>query len=56
MARQMRMRAVRRKEIDDEKLALAFLLLAKVLNEQDDESGAMPSSEPAETERTDEAA
>lgn len=42
MARQMRMRATRRKEIDDEKLALAFLLLAKILNEQEPESPALP--------------
>jgi hypothetical protein len=32
MSKQIRMRAVRRKQIDDEKLALAFLLLAKILN------------------------
>lgn len=42
MAKQMRMRATRRKEIDDEKLALAFLLLAKILNEQKQEPSALP--------------
>lgn len=41
MARHMRIRATRRKEIDDEKLALAFLLLAKILNEQDQESSPL---------------
>jgi hypothetical protein len=35
MAKQLRMRGVRRKHMDDEKLALAFLLLAKVLNESE---------------------
>lgn len=34
MAKDIRIRGVRRKEIDDEKLAFAFLLLAKVLDEQ----------------------
>jgi hypothetical protein len=41
------MRATRRKEIDDEKLALAFLLLAKILNEQDREPSPLPTSEVA---------
>lgn len=40
MAKQLRARAVRRKQIDDEKLALAFLLLAKVLREDADHSKA----------------
>lgn len=34
MARQIRVRGIRRREVDEDKLALAFLMLAKVLNEQ----------------------
>jgi hypothetical protein len=34
MNRQVRVRGVRRKEIDEDKLALAFMLLAKTLREQ----------------------
>lgn len=30
----IRLRAIRRKEVDEERLALAFLLLAKALHEQ----------------------
>lgn len=57
MARHMRMRATRRKDIDEEKLALAFLLLAKVLNENDHEPKAARSAVPmVRVERTDEAA
>lgn len=33
MARQIRVRAVRRREVDEDKLALAFLMLAKVLHD-----------------------
>lgn len=33
--RNIRVRGIRRKEIDEDKLALAFLLLAKSLHEQD---------------------
>jgi hypothetical protein len=33
MTKQIRVRAIRRREIDEDKLALAFLLLAKVLHE-----------------------
>ena len=33
MARQIRLRTIRRKEIDEDKLALAFWLLAKSLEE-----------------------
>lgn len=35
MARELRIKGVRRKQIDEDKLALAFLLLAKVLHEQE---------------------
>jgi hypothetical protein len=34
VARQIRVRAVRRREVDEDKLALAFLMLARVLHEQ----------------------
>jgi hypothetical protein len=33
--RNVRVRGVRRKQIDEDKLALAFLLLAKTIHEQD---------------------
>jgi hypothetical protein len=36
MARNIRVRAVRRRELDEDKLALAFLMLAKVITEQAD--------------------
>ncbi len=35
MARSISVRGVRRKEVDEDKLALAFLMLAKVLHEQE---------------------
>jgi hypothetical protein len=35
MARRLRIRAIRRKEVDEDKLALAFLLLAQQLAEPD---------------------
>jgi len=35
MARNIRVRAIRRREIDEDKLALAFLMLAKVISEQE---------------------
>jgi hypothetical protein len=34
MARNIRVRAIKRREVDEDKLALAFLMLAKVLHEQ----------------------
>lgn len=34
MTREVRVRGIRRREIDEDKLALAFLLLAKALHEQ----------------------
>jgi len=37
MERNIRVRGIRRKQIDEDKLALAFLLLAKVIHEQDAE-------------------
>jgi len=54
MARSIRVRGIRRREVDEDKLALAFLLLAKVLHEQaeaatpdealDDEAAAGPEA------------
>ena len=35
MAKEIRVRSVRRREIDEDKLAVAFLLLAKILAEQE---------------------
>jgi hypothetical protein len=43
MARNIRVRGIKRKQIDEDKLALAFLLLAKVLHEQE-EAEAAPKS------------
>lgn len=48
MERQIRIVGVKRKEIDEEKLALAFLLLAKTLHDQkklDSEREAMTTNE-----------
>jgi hypothetical protein len=54
MARQIRVRGIRRREVDEDKLALAFLMLAKVLHDEaqpprPDDSPDEPSagSEPA---------
>lgn len=44
MVRQIRVRGVRRKQIDEDKLAMAFLMLAKVLTEQSDASESESSS------------
>lgn len=35
MTRQIRVRGIRRKEIDSAKLAIAFLMLAKILHDQE---------------------
>jgi hypothetical protein len=37
MGRHIRVRGVRRKEIDEDKLALAFLMLAKVMRGDDEQ-------------------
>jgi hypothetical protein len=39
MARNIRVRGVRRKEIDEDKLAMALLMLAKILHERDQADG-----------------
>lgn len=36
MARHIRVKGIRRKEVDEDKLALAFLMLAKVMLNQDE--------------------
>ncbi len=36
MARHIRVKGIKRKEVDEDKLALAFLMLAKVMLEQDE--------------------
>jgi hypothetical protein len=46
MARNMRVRAIKRRELDEDKLALAFLMLAKSLSEQND--GELPSERDVE--------
>jgi hypothetical protein len=45
----IRVRAVKRREVDEDKLALAFLMLAKALREQhcESETERQPSSEAA---------
>jgi hypothetical protein len=35
MARQIRVRSIKRERIDEDKLALAFLMLAKILDEEE---------------------
>jgi hypothetical protein len=47
MARQIRVRSIKRKQIDEDKLALAFLMLAKIL---DEEARAASQTPPADTE------
>jgi hypothetical protein len=51
MAREIRIRTVKRKEIDEDKLALAFLLLAKLLCEQDAKEGAQERTSQADSEQ-----
>lgn len=48
MARNIRIRGIKRKQIDEDKLALAFLLLAKTIHEQDE---AGTATEPAAHDR-----
>lgn len=44
-ARNVRVRGIKRKQVDEDKLALAFLLLAKIISEQDDhDNGSRHSS------------
>jgi hypothetical protein len=48
MARQVRVRSIKRKELDEDKLALAFLLLAKIIDEaeQAEVRGSGASTDP----------
>ena len=52
MSKQIRVRGVRRKQIDEDKLALAFLLLAKTLHEQRPDGGAASDSADADSRST----
>lgn len=45
MTKDVRIRGIRRKHIDEDKLALAFLMLAKVISEQ---RGAEPADTPSD--------
>lgn len=45
MSKPIRVRGVRRKQVDTEQLAMAFLLLAKALHEQKQAADAEPSPE-----------
>jgi hypothetical protein len=47
MARNIRVRAIRRRELDEDKLALAFLMLAKVIAEQADDCESDSGAEAA---------
>lgn len=54
MTRRIRVRAIKRREVDEDKLALAFLLLAKTLHEQaaTDEAADQGPTEAALTDPT----
>lgn len=45
MAREIRLRTIKRKPIDEDKLALAFLLLAKSLSEDEQRTGETASND-----------
>lgn len=47
MNRQVRVRGIRRKQLDEDKLAYAFLLLARALREQDSRQDDQSKSEAA---------
>lgn len=44
MTRQIKVRSIKRKEVDEHKLALAFLMLAKILHEQAQSEDETPSN------------
>jgi hypothetical protein len=44
MARHIRVKGIKRKEVDEDKLALAFLMLAKVMLEQNEPQAERDSS------------
>lgn len=57
MARNIRVRGIKRKQIDEDKLALAFLLLAKIIHEQDEaETATEPEASARPSDRADEEA
>lgn len=43
--RRVRVRAIKRPEVDEDKLAIAFLMLAKVLYDQEQAAASQPSGE-----------
>jgi hypothetical protein len=45
MPKRVRVRSIRRKQVDEDKLALAFLLLAKILHERKIGRGAATSDQ-----------
>jgi hypothetical protein len=44
MARHIKVRSIKRKQLDEDKLALAFLLLAKILDEAERADGDTDST------------
>ena len=54
MARNIKVRGIKRKQIDEDKLALAFLLLAKIIHEQDEaETATEPEAPDRPSDRAD---
>jgi hypothetical protein len=56
MTRNIRVRGIKRKQIDEDKLALAFLLLAKVIHEDnaDGSSAASAGRDPGDAQNRNE--
>jgi hypothetical protein len=46
MSRHIKVRSIKRKQLDEDKLALAFLLLAKILDEAEHEGDGPAGSTP----------
>ena len=55
MARNIRVRGIRRKQIDEDKLALAFLLLAKTTHEQEAQDPASDADPDHSADQADDA-
>jgi hypothetical protein len=56
MTRNIRVQGIKRKQIDEDKLALAFLLLAKVLHEQEEaETATKPAANDHSANQADDA-
>jgi hypothetical protein len=45
MARNIRVRAIKRREVDEDKLAVAFLMLAKVVRDKHEPESFEPESD-----------